>query len=201
MRLSLVSLGLLLLASAAHSQGLPQPSREHVAERTAFLQSLDRGKLITANTQQYQHLAGVVAIERKNLEETPEEAVSRGGAAGAQIVETKRHLVLYRDGQKRPAWVERKAGITTYPTVLNTRTGATGVLTGTLVVKPKNMSDAARLASNYGLETIREYPHLQTVLYRVRPNIDIADIVGTLQSDQRVENAYPEITVHEASPN
>jgi hypothetical protein len=84
---------------------------------------------------------------------------------------------------------------------LNTRTGATGVLTGTLVVKPKNMSDAARLASNYGLETIREYPHLQTVLYRVRPNIDIADIVGTLQSDQRVENAYPEITVHEASPN
>jgi len=117
------------------------------------------------------------------------------------IAAWRRRLVLYRDGQKRPAWLERKGGISTYPTVLNTRTGATGVLTGTVVVKPKNMSDATGLAGNYGLEIIREFPHLQTVFYRVKPNIDIADIVGTIQSDQRVENAYPEIIVHEASPN
>jgi len=177
------------------------PSREQAKERTAFLLSLDRGKLITANMQQYQHLPGVLAIERKDLQETPEEAVSRGGAAGAQIVETKRRLVLYRDGQRRPAWIERKAGISTYPTVLNTRTGTMGVLTGTLVVKPKNMSDAASVASSYGLEIIRAFPHLQTVFYRVRPNTDIADVVGTIQLDQRLENAYPEIVEHEAAPH
>jgi len=67
------------------------------------------------------------------------------------------------------------------------------VLTGTLVVKPKNMADAAAVANSRGLEKGKEYPHLQTVFYRAKAGADIADALAALQADARIESAYPEI--------
>ena len=87
-----------------------------------------------------------------------------------------------------------------YPTVVNTRTGTLGVLTGTLVVKPKSMADAAAIANSHGLQKGKEYPQLQTVFYRVKSNTDIADVAAALQADSRVETAYPEIFEHVRLP-
>jgi hypothetical protein len=77
--------------------------------------------------------------------------------------------------------------------VVNERTGALGVLTGTLVVRPKNMDDADAIAGSHGLETIKAYPQLQTVFFRAAPGTDIADLSAALQADSRVASAYPEI--------
>jgi len=62
------------------------------------------------------------------------------------------------------------------------------------------MADAAAIANSHGLETAKEYPHLQTVFYRVKANADIADVAAALQADPRVESAYPEIIEHVRSP-
>jgi len=135
----------------------------------------------------------VHAVEHGASAETPQEALSRIGESGAQVLETKGRLVLFRSARQKPAFVERVAGATVYPTVVNTRTGTFGVLTGTLVVKPKMLADAAVIASSHGLEKGKEYPHLRTVFYRVKANTDIADVAAALQADARIESAYPEI--------
>ena len=99
------------------------------------------------------------------------------------------------------ALVARVGASNVYPTVVNVRTGTLGVLTGTLVVKPRNYGDAASIASQHGLETVKEFAHIGTVFYRARANADIADLAAALQADPRVENAYPEIVERVRRPN
>jgi len=141
----------------------------------------------------------VFAVEH-SADETPQQAIGRFGASGAQLLETKGRLALFRSTQQKPAFVDRVGGTPVYPTVLNTRAGTFGVLTGTLVVKPKSMADAAAIASSHGLETVKEYPQLRAVFYRVKANMDIVDAAAALQADIRVETAYPEIIEHVRLP-
>jgi len=141
---------------------------------------------------QYQHLTQVFAVALANSE-TPEQAVARAGDAGAQLVETKGRLVLYRSSSTKPASVYGAGGTSVFPTVVNDRTGSLGVLTGELIVKPRNMEDADAIASGRGIEKTKAYPQLQAVFYRVKAGVDIADVAAALQADPRVESAYPEI--------
>jgi hypothetical protein len=129
----------------------------------------------------------------RGANETPQEAIARMGAGGDQVLETKGRLVLFRSTRRKAASVEGIGGSAVYPVVLNTRTGSFGVLTGTLVVKPKRLADAAAIANGHGLDKGKEYPQLQTVFYRVKADTDIADVAAALQADARIESAYPEI--------
>jgi len=63
-----------------------------------------------------------------------------------------------------------------------------------------SMADAAAIAGSHGLDMVKEYPHLQTVFYRVKSNRDVADAAAALQADPRIENAYPEILEHVRLP-
>ncbi|HEY6721368.1 MAG TPA: hypothetical protein VI363_06995, partial [Burkholderiales bacterium] len=184
----------------ASSAAFAQEARDPAAERAAMLETMHRGKDIKGSRERYQHLPELLAVERAASGETPQHAIARIGAGGAQVVETKGRLVLFRSAQQRPAVVQRVSGAPVYPTVLNTRTGNFGVLTGTLVVKPKSMSDATAIANGHGLEIGKEYPQLQTVFYRVKANTDIADAAAAVQADPRVENAYPEIIEYVRTP-
>ncbi len=195
MNIGIVALCLALAPAAV----LAQEARNPAAERAAMLDTLQRGKQIKGSREQYRHLPEMVAVAR-GANETPREALARVGESSAQLVETRGRFVLFRSTQQKPAFVGRVAGATVYPTVLNTRTGNFGVLTGTLVVKPKNMDDAAAIANGHGLETAKEYPRLQTVFYRVKANMDVADVAAALQSDARIESAYPEIIEYVRTP-
>ncbi len=200
MNTRIAALALMLVAPAALAQEYQKPAKAKAAERAAMLETLQKGKEIQGSRGQYRFLPEVHAVEHKASPETPQEALSRIGEGGAQVLETKGRLVLFRSTQQKPAFVERVAGATIYPTVVNTRTGTLGVLTGTLVVKPKSMADAAAIASRHGLAEGKEYPHLRTVFYRVKANTDIADVAAALQADPRVENAYPEIIEYVRTP-
>ena len=194
MNMRIVVLVLTLAASLALAQESPKRvTKAAAAERAAMLETLQRGKEIKGSREQYRFLPEVHAVEHRTSTETLQEALARIGESGAQVLETKGRLVLFRSTQQKPAYVERVAGETIFPTVVNTRTGTLGVLTGTLVVKPKSMADTAAIASRHGLAEGKEYPHLRTVFYRVKANSDIADVAAALQVDPRVENAYPEI--------
>ena len=190
MNVRILALTLLLVAPASLAQGYGTTAK---AERAAMLETLQRGKEIAVGKERYQHLPEVRAVELGSSAQTPQQALSLAQAGSAEVIETKGRLVLYRAGGINPALVQRVGATTVYPTVVNSRTGTLGVLTGTLVVKPKSMADAAAIASRHGLAEGKEYPHLRTVFYRVKANTDIADVAAALQADPRVENAYPEI--------
>jgi len=191
MNIRFAALGLAFAASLAFAQEAPKPAKAK-AERAAMLQTLQRGKAIKGSREQYQHLPEVFAAESNAMDSV--------GAGGALVLETKGRLVLYRGGAAAAAQVARVGAATIYPTVVNVRTGTLGVLTGTLVVKPKIMGDAAAIAGSHGLETVKEYPQLRAVFYRVKANMDIADVAAVLQADIRVETAYPEIIEHVRLP-
>jgi uncharacterized protein len=192
MNMRIVALGLVFSVSLVLAQESPKPAKVKIAERSAMLQTLQRGKQITVGREQYQHLPEVFAAER-NGNQTQQHALDAVGAGAAQVIETKGRLVLYRGNSAGSALVARVGASNVYPTVVNVRTGTLGVLTGTLVVKPKRFNDAASIASQYGLETVKEFAHIGTVFYRAKANADIADLAAALQADARVENAYPEI--------
>ena len=152
----------------------------------------ERGKEMKGSGARYQHLTQVGAVAAGD-DETAEQALARISENGAQVVETKGRLVLFRSARTRPAAVASAGDSSVYPAVVNARTGALGVLTGSLVVRPKSMADADAIASAHGLEKIKAYPQLQAVFYKVKDGGDIADASAALQADQRVESAYPEI--------
>ncbi len=199
MNVQIVAFCLMFAAAAAPAQESRERART-AAERAAMLETLQKGKQILGSRGQYRFLPEVHAVEHRASAETPQEALARVGEGGAQILETKGRLVLFRSTQQKPAFVERVAGATVYPTVVNARTGTFGVLTGTLVVKPKSLADAAAIASSHGLEKGKEYPQLQTVFYRAKPRTDIADALAALQADARIESAYPEIIEYLRTP-
>ena len=195
MNIRIVLLCLMLGCSLAWAQEPPRREKTGAAaERAAMLATMLKGKEITGdNGQRYQHLPEVAAVARSSPEEAPEQAITRVGASGAQILESKGNLVLYRVSQQKALYVDSIAGASVFPTVLNTQTKAIGVLTGAQVVKPKSMSAAAGIGSSHGLEVVWEFPHLRTVFYRVKGSADIANVAAALQADSRVESAYPEI--------
>jgi hypothetical protein len=193
MNIRIVVLGLMLAAPGALAQKYDKPLDAGAAERTAMLNTLARGKPMKGSRDEYQHLPQVSAVALTNAAETPEQALGRVGESGAQVVETKGRLVLFRSVQAKPAAMRYAGGNGVFPTAVNARTGTLGVLTGNLIVKPKSMSDADAIAAGRGLEKTKAYPQLQTVFYKVKPDADIADVSAALQADPRVESAYPEI--------
>lgn len=192
MKIGIVALGLLLVAPAVLAQSNQESARQAASERSAMLKTLERGKAMKGSRDRYRHLPQLCAVALADSE-TPEQAIARAGDAGAQLVETKGRLVLYRSSSMKPAYVQSAAGTSVFPIVVNDRTGSLGVLTGNLIVKPRDMADADAIASGRGMEKIKAYPQLQVVFYRAKAGVDIADISAALQADPRVESAYPEI--------
>src|SRR2546429_9999265 len=147
MNVQIVALCLMFAAAAAPAQESRERART-AAERAAMLETLQKGKQILGSRGQYRFLPEVHAVEHEASAETPQEALARVGEGGAQILETKGRLVLFRSTQQKPAFVERVAGATVYPTVVNARTGTFGVLAGTRAVRPKSLADAPASASS-----------------------------------------------------
>jgi hypothetical protein len=171
----------LAISAPAVAQKHPASADEAAAGRAALLQSLQRGKEITGpGGEVYRHLPEVKAVEGKD-------------AVQGAVIETKGKIVLYRAAATGSVALDRNGKSMVYPTVVNPQTGTLGVLTGMLVVKPKNMSDADAIAGSYALDKDRVFAHLRTVFYKVRPGQDIADVSTALRADPRVESAYPEI--------
>ena len=134
MNIRIVALALLLIAPAAFAQKYGQSAKTGAPERAAMVKSLERGKPMKGSRDSYQHLPQVFAVALANSSETPEQAIARVGESGAQVVETKGRLVLFRSAQSKPALVQYPGGSGVFPTVVNARTGTLGVLTGNLIV-------------------------------------------------------------------
>jgi hypothetical protein len=188
MNIRIAALGLALITLPVLAQ--KYATDKGAPEQSAALRALERGKRMKGSRDEYRHLTQVFAVPLANSSETPEQAIART-EKGAQLVETKGRFVLFRSAQSKPAPLAPDAG--PLPTAVNARTGALGIITGAVIVKTRSMSDADAIASGHGLVKSKAYPQLNTVYYRATPGVDIADLAAALQSDPRVESAYPEI--------
>jgi hypothetical protein len=195
-----IALCLLFFAPLAFAQKPARPESGQANSRAAMLANLQHGKEFTVNRTPYRHLPEVFATERSSQSEAPTAALARLGSSGGDLIESRGRLVLYRSAQARQAYAERIGESNVYPTALNTHSGGIGVLTGVLVVKPKNMTDARAIASSHGLEIVKEYPQLRTALLKVPHKADIIDAAAALGKDPRVASAYPEIVEHIRTP-
>src|SRR3979490_708673 len=99
MNMRIVVLCLMLAVSPAWAQESPKPAKARAAERAAMLETLQKGKQIQGSRGQYRFLPEVLAVARAT-NETPQEAIARIGAGGAQGLETKGRLVLFRFTQR-----------------------------------------------------------------------------------------------------
>lgn len=167
------------------------------SERAALLQAAGRGATISSNNQQYQILSGVRASESK-AKEQPQQTLSRMG--GGKLVETKGGFVVFTELPQSAASVMSVNG-TSYPTVINPRTGGIGIVPGTLSVKLKKNETANAVATDHGLDVVRVFAHLQTVFYRVKPGQDVVVAVAALSADARVESAEVEVIEHVNMPH
>lgn len=167
-------------------------------QRAATLQALGRGATLSSNNEQYQVLSGARAVQSQP-QDTQQQAVARAG--GNQMIESKGSFVVYTAAPQGVASVAQVNGVTTYPTVLNARTGGIGILPGTINVKLKDMASAAAVGSDHGLELVRQFAHLQTAFYRVKPGQDVVAAGTALAADARVLSAEVEVLEHMNVPH
>lgn len=192
--LLIASFGVVSMVQAANLKAV-NPA---VAQRDAILQKQARGAVVTSNSEQYQVLPGVRA-SMGQAKEKPVQTLARVG--GSQLVETKGDFVVYTATPQGSASLTQANGLTTYPTVINSRTGGVGILPGSLNVKLKNMANAAAVGATHGLELVRQFDHLQVVFYRVQPGQDVVAAAASLAADGRVVSAEVEVIEHMKVPN
>ena len=180
---------------------LKQKSDTQVVERSAILQTLQRGSSFTLNNQTYQYLPEVRAVRMGSKNESLPQALQRVGATADQVIETKGAYALYRGRQRATAQIEKSEDSESYPTVLNTRTKVIGILPGTIEVRPRSMGAVASIAAKHGLSVVREFAHLGVVYYQVQPGLDLFAIANALAADPQVFSSGVEIVEHLAVPH
>lgn len=187
--------GILLAASvAAHTP--PETPAGQATEQPAGIESLARGTTFTSRQEQYQLLPEVRAARRRPGEHTAQQALRRLGTRDGDYLGTKGRYVLVRTSPQTVARLEKTPQAELYPTALNARTGGIGILPGTLIVQPRDMTKAAAIAADHGLEPVRTFAHLNATFYRVPPGKDLLAAAAALAVDVRVVSAEIEVLEH-----
>lgn len=146
----------------------PRPSR--------FIASVD--KKITSSKGDFA-LANVVAVETAKYD-----------SSMGEEIEEKAGFTVYKPANVEPSFVIDDR---TRPVVVNRSSGAIGIVTGTVVVRLKDFSEAEALASAFGLEEVSSDDTIATVFYRVPKGREIDDLIELLRADGRVARADAEI--------
>lgn len=167
-------------------------------ERATLLKTAGRGSNISSNNQQYQILPGVRAAKSLSQEQ-PQQTLKRMG--GGKLIETKGLFVVFTAAQQSSASVASVNGASSYPAAFNPRTGGIGILPGNLIVKLKNIDNAAAVATDHGLDVVRVFAHLQTASFRVKPGQDVVAAAAALAIDARVVSAEVEVIEHMNVPH
>lgn len=196
MKIRLITLLILIVSFPAQATDRTVATASN--PRASILNTQVRGAVVISNQQEYQVLPGVRAVQSRK-QEKPQQTLERVG--GRKLIETKGAFVVFTSAQKGVNSLARVNGATSFPTVLNVRTGGIGIIPGTVSVKLKNTEGAAAIAAEHGLVLVREFAHLQAAFYRVNPGQDVVATVAALVADPRVASAEMEVVEHLNAPN
>lgn len=74
-----------------------------------------------------------------------------------------------------------------------------GILSGAIIVKPRNLADAMDLATAHDLVLLRSYDHLGIALFSVQKG-DLLAAAARLAADPKVVSAEVEVVEHIRTP-
>jgi hypothetical protein len=155
--------------------------------------ALERGRQFLAHSESFQLLPGVAALSGTDAPSV-RSAMDKIGASASSQLATRGRYVLYRRGQQPGNAALLQVGmVRIHPAVVSTRTGAIGVLLGTIKVRLRNFGDRKAVASAYGLRIDSSFPELQTVFLSVPARKDILDAAAAVAADPRVQSASAEM--------
>lgn len=182
-------------------QAVKSATIEKNVEQSALLKSIiGEGFVIGDNEVSYQHLPEMRAVLSSGSNETPQKVNAQLSASGAQVIDTKGDYILFKIPLINSELFKGVGDSTNYSVVLNTLTNDFGILTGVQVVVVTDIAQTDSIAIDYGIEILKQFSHLRTVLFKVSPGVDITKLTAQLKADSRVDNAYPEIIEHLLEP-
>lgn len=190
--------GVLVVAPAGAQP--PERSSARHGERAALIQGLTKGQEITVEGVRYQHLPELRAV-RITKKSNTSQVLGQLGVQAADLVDSHEGLAFVRRPSGRAeAQTETANSHTLYPVVLNTENGQLGLLSGTIIVKPRDLADAEALASTHGLVLLRSYDHLGVAFFTVQKGRELLAAAAGLAADPRVLSAEVEVIEHIRTP-
>jgi uncharacterized protein len=171
----------------------PSTAAEHAAAG-----ALPPGSAFTSAGERYRFVGGARAVARGEGEDE-ERALSRAGAAGAEVLERKGGFLVFRDARASAAAArKRKEGA--YAVAVNARTGRVAVVSGIVNARLKKGADAARIARAHGLELVSSAPRLGAAFFRVPAGQDVQAAAAAVEKDPGVASAEIDVIEHLAVP-
>jgi fervidolysin-like protein len=168
------------------------------AEHAAAVRALPAGSAFTSGGERYRFVGGARAVARGDGEDEAG-ALSRAGAAGAEILERKGAFLVFRDARASAAAARRrKEGV--HAVAVNARTGRVAVVSGVVNVRLRKGADAARVARAHGLELVSAAPRLGAAFLRVPAGQDVQAAAAAVAKDPGVSSAEIDVIEHLAVP-
>ena len=163
------------------SSPAPQQNQAYLREKHA----------IKGEHDSYRRLRNVYALQLKKQETIP--------YADGVLVEKKGGYHFYQTSvAQSEAYLDKGEAV---HVVENQRTGGLGILTGTLILKMKDMAEADALiqdyAESYSIQETQRFP--QTGLYYLFIQTQIAELpvlLAKFKTDPRIERVVPEVLEH-----
>jgi hypothetical protein len=123
--------------------------------------------------------------------------------AGLAVLESRGPFTVYREpGPAARARAVREEAVVagrlviTHAAVVNLRTGGVGILTGSVIVRPRSMADAEAIAGAAGLTIKSRAAALGWFVAEPPPGRDPISAAAGLGADLRVLSATPEVLEH-----
>jgi hypothetical protein len=198
----------LVVLASLPATGLAAPSADPAARRAQIVSSAEKGASFQAGRQTYRVVVGLRATARGPS--TAEERLATLGVPAADLLESRGSLVIYRKaaaGRTTSARISAASAVvsvdqdSTFPVVLNYRTGQLGALSGVVVVKLAPGADAQALAQANGLAVDYVAEGIGYAYLRVPDGRDVVAAAAALARDKRARSAHPEVRETFPAPN
>lgn len=198
---------LILLVAAVLPTAAIGQTPTAAARRAELVAASPKGPEFTNDRRTYRVVAGMQAVRLGDAT-----AVARALALGlpaTAVVERKGPYAIVERGAATgtlasavevASAVSAIAAESSYPVVVNTRTGQLGVVSGTIIVKLASVADADALAKANGLLVEYVAEPIGFVFLRAPAGMDVLATTAALGRDPRVTLAYAEIREHFAVP-
>lgn len=172
-----------------------------------FTSFLTLGSLIEGEHDKYNLVTNAYAIEEDNTTQIKNNPIQNRQDQTIQIQNSppSRSILLLQKGNFN-FFLEPDFGSPTPPpansvsVVLNQRTQNLGILTGTIIIKMKNLQEADSLIEDYNLtETLRFDGLLSLVIVKTEIS-QLNDLLEQIKSDSRIIRATPKILEYIFTP-
>ena len=160
-------------------------SKKQELKRKNTLSNLNKGKSFHSQNGNYVFLPEVLSAQKQQVVKV-EKIVSQSQSIVSgkhavieqDVIQAKERHIIFKSGQS-----QLDANTKTLPVVLNERTNQYGILTGTVIIKFKDMNNADLVKNQFSLTESKRYIRLNRIVYQTTPSEAIVDLASQIKSN------------------